>query len=158
MRIEQHSRAREGRNILETRKSAVEPRAVDREAAILEAAKQILQSRPVLVALLDTPEMRDVTIGELMDVLGRFGSGDIELSLDSFPVDASYGSEMRERLSGRELEIVRLIVEGLSNKQISNRLALSDKTVKNHISHILAKLRLTARTQVAVRALRDGLA
>ena len=143
---------------METRKKPVEPRAVDREAAILEAAKQILQSRPVLVALLDTPEMRDVTIGELMDVLGRFGSGDIDQSLKSFPVDGAYGSEMRERLSGRELEIVRLIVEGLSNKQISNRLALSDKTVKNHISHILAKLRLTARTQVAVRALRDGLA
>lgn len=129
----------------------------DREAAILQAAQQILQSRPVLVALLESPQMRDVTIGELMDVLSRFGSGNVEQSLMAPPV-ASYGSEMRARLSDRELEVVRLIVEGLSNKQISDRLALSDKTVKNHISHILAKLSLTARTQVAVRALRDGLA
>lgn len=142
-----------------TEKSAVEQNAGDREAAILEAARQISLSRPVLVALLEAPEIRNVTIGELMDVLSRFGSGDVSLSLASPVTDeASYGSEMRTRLSDRELEVVHLIVEGLSNKEISGRLALSDKTVKNHISHILAKLSLTARTQVAVRALRDGVA
>jgi two-component system response regulator DegU len=52
---------------------------------------------------------------------------------------------------------VRLVAEGLSNKEISSRLSLSDKTVKNHISHILAKMNLTARTQVAVYAIRAGL-
>ena len=65
--------------------------------------------------------------------------------------------DMRAVLSDRELQVVRLVAEGLSNKQISIRLELSDKTVKNHISHILAKLQLTARTQVAVHALRAGL-
>lgn len=60
-------------------------------------------------------------------------------------------------LSDRELEVVRLVAEGLSNKEISARLSLSDKTVKNHISHILAKMGLTARTQVAVYAIRAGL-
>ncbi|HKU81788.1 MAG TPA: response regulator transcription factor [Candidatus Tumulicola sp.] len=143
---------------LTTRKAAVPGPPGDREAAILQAAQQILQSRPVLVALLESPQMRDVTIGELMDVLSRFGSGNVEQSLSAPAPGGAFGSEMRERLSDRELEVVRLIVEGLSNKQISDRLALSDKTVKNHISHILAKLSLTARTQVAVRALRDGLA
>lgn len=66
-------------------------------------------------------------------------------------------TDMRSVLSDRELQVVRLVAEGLSNKQISLRLELSDKTVKNHISHILAKLQLTARTQVAVHALRAGL-
>jgi DNA-binding NarL/FixJ family response regulator len=60
-------------------------------------------------------------------------------------------------LSDREIEVVRLVAEGLSNKEISSRLTLSDKTVKNHISHILAKLNLTARTQVAVHAIRAGI-
>lgn len=124
----------------------------------MQAARQIYQSRPVLVALLESPQMRDVTIGELVDVLSRFGSGSVEQSLATEATEPSFGSDMRARLSVRELEVVRLIVEGLSNKQISDRLALSDKTVKNHISHILAKLSLTARTQVAVRALRDGVA
>jgi DNA-binding CsgD family transcriptional regulator len=65
--------------------------------------------------------------------------------------------DMRTLLSERELEVVRLVADGLSNKQISRRMELSDKTVKNHVSHILAKLQLTARTQVAVHALRAGL-
>lgn len=65
--------------------------------------------------------------------------------------------DMRAVLSARELEVVKLVAEGLSNKQISLRLKLSDKTVKNHISHILAKMSLSARTQVAVHALRAGL-
>jgi DNA-binding CsgD family transcriptional regulator len=65
--------------------------------------------------------------------------------------------DMRAFLSDRELQVVKLVAEGLSNRQISLRLKLSDKTVKNHISHILAKLNLSARTQVAVHALRTGL-
>jgi ATP/maltotriose-dependent transcriptional regulator MalT len=134
----------EKRAVQAAQKERRSPKA-EREVAILEAARRMLQNRPVLVALLDSPGIRDVTVGELMDVLGRLS--------EPFPP-----SDMRARLSERELEVVGLIVEGLSNKQISDRLALSDKTVKNHISHILAKLSLTARTQVAVRALRDGLA
>ena len=67
------------------------------------------------------------------------------------------GEEMRSLLSDREMQVVKLVAEGLSNKEISVRLDLSDKTVKNHISHILAKLNLSARTQVAVHALRAGI-
>lgn len=69
----------------------------------------------------------------------------------------SNGTDMRALLSERELQVVKLVAEGLSNKEISNRMRLSDKTVKNHISHILAKMQLTARTQVAVHALRAGI-
>ena len=50
-------------------------------------------------------------------------------------------------LSARETEIIRLIAGGLSNKDISTRLKLSEKTVKNHISRIFSKLNITARTQ-----------
>jgi DNA-binding NarL/FixJ family response regulator len=63
-----------------------------------------------------------------------------------------------ERLSPREIDIVRLIAQGLSNKEISRALTLSDKTVKNHISNIFSKLNCTARTQVAIHAIRHGLA
>jgi DNA-binding NarL/FixJ family response regulator len=61
-------------------------------------------------------------------------------------------------LSGRETEIIRLITEGLSNRDIGTRLALSEKTVKNHVSHIFDKLHITARTQAVVYALRTGIA
>ena len=60
-------------------------------------------------------------------------------------------------LSSRENEIVRLIAEGLSNREIGKRLTLSEKTVKNHVSHILSKLKVNARSGVAVYAVRNGL-
>jgi two-component system response regulator DevR len=60
-------------------------------------------------------------------------------------------------LSTRENEIVRLIAAGLSNRDIGDRLSLSEKTVKNHISHIFAKLKITARSHAAVYAIRNGL-
>jgi DNA-binding NarL/FixJ family response regulator len=60
-------------------------------------------------------------------------------------------------LSTRETEIIRLIAEGLSNKEISARLSLSEKTIKNHISRIFSKLNIYARAQAAVHAIRLGL-
>jgi DNA-binding NarL/FixJ family response regulator len=60
-------------------------------------------------------------------------------------------------LSPRELDVVRLIAQGLSNKEIGVRLHLSDKTVKNHVANIFAKLNVKARTQIAIYALRNGL-
>jgi NarL family two-component system response regulator LiaR len=60
-------------------------------------------------------------------------------------------------LSERETEIVRLIAGGLSNKEISAKLSLSEKTIKNHVSRIFAKLHITARTQAAVHAFKTGL-
>jgi DNA-binding NarL/FixJ family response regulator len=71
---------------------------------------------------------------------------------------AGIGRREPNELSRREGDIVRLIAAGLSNREISRRLGLSDKTVKNHISHIFAKLSVTARTQVVVYAIRNGLA
>jgi two-component system, NarL family, response regulator LiaR len=63
-----------------------------------------------------------------------------------------------DELSGRETEIVRLIAQGLSNRDIGMRLLLSEKTVKNHVSRIFDKLHITARTQAAVYAIRTGIA
>ena len=59
-------------------------------------------------------------------------------------------------LSDRELEVLKLIAEGLSNAEISNRLFISEKTTKNHVSNILGKLHLADRTQAAVYAWRQG--
>ena len=64
----------------------------------------------------------------------------------------------RTDLSKREAEVIRLIVDGMSNKEISSALVLSEKTVKNHVSRIFSKLNVNARTQAAVIALRHGMA
>lgn len=59
-------------------------------------------------------------------------------------------------LSAREMEILRLITKGLSNKEIAKALGISRQTVKNHMTSILRKLAVNDRTQAAVYALRRG--
>jgi two-component system, NarL family, response regulator LiaR len=65
--------------------------------------------------------------------------------------------EMREALTAREVEILRLLARGLSNKEIAKTLALSELTVKTHVSSLLSKLNLSSRTQAAIFALKEGL-
>ncbi len=61
------------------------------------------------------------------------------------------------QLSEREGEVLRLVAEGLSNAEIAERLVISEKTVKSHVSNILGKLHLVDRTQAAVYAWREGI-
>ena len=61
------------------------------------------------------------------------------------------------KLTEREAEVLRLIAKGLSNADIADRLFLSDGTVRNHVSAILAKLGVSDRTQAAVIAIQHGL-
>src|SRR5436305_14192126 len=60
-------------------------------------------------------------------------------------------------LSDRELEVLRLIADGLSNADIADKLVISEKTVKGHVSNILSKLHMFDRTQAAVFAWQQGL-
>lgn len=62
-----------------------------------------------------------------------------------------------DELTERELEVLRLIAAGLSNRDIAERMVISEKTVKTHVSSILGKLHLDDRTQAAIYALRHGL-
>jgi DNA-binding NarL/FixJ family response regulator len=66
-------------------------------------------------------------------------------------------SEAFESLTERESDIVRLVGQGMNNKEISGALFISEGTVKNHLTKILEKLCLRDRTQVAIYALKNGL-
>jgi NarL family two-component system response regulator LiaR len=63
-----------------------------------------------------------------------------------------------EPLTQREVEIMKLVAEGLTNQDIADRLVVSERTVRAHVSNILAKLHLANRTQAALYALREGIA
>lgn len=62
-----------------------------------------------------------------------------------------------DQLTPREMEVLRLIAKGKSNKEIADTLIVSEKTIKTHVSNILSKLHLADRTQVAIYALRQRL-
>jgi NarL family two-component system response regulator LiaR len=64
----------------------------------------------------------------------------------------------QEQLSDRELEILRSLATGLPNKSIADRLSISERTVRTHVSNILGKLNLENRTQAALYAIRKGMA
>jgi DNA-binding NarL/FixJ family response regulator len=82
-------------------------------------------------------------------------------ALESAAVSAVSGSRpedlMMNSLTTRELEVLRLIAQGLRNRQIAEQLVVSEKTVGNHISNIFAKLQVEDRSQAILRALRSGL-
>jgi len=60
-------------------------------------------------------------------------------------------------LTEREQEVLHLIADGMNNREIAEKLFISEKTVKTHVSNILSKLHLHDRTQAAIYALRHGL-
>jgi NarL family two-component system response regulator LiaR len=68
------------------------------------------------------------------------------------------GKPTSEPLTEREMEVLRLIAQGMSNKEIAAKIFVAEWTVRSHVSNILGKLHLASRTQAALYALRAGLA
>lgn len=78
----------------------------------------------------------------------------------SSPAASNAGSTAsggQDTLSAREKDVLRLMVDGASNKEISEKLIISISTVRTHVEHILEKLAVTGRTQAAVKAMKEGL-
>jgi DNA-binding NarL/FixJ family response regulator len=76
-----------------------------------------------------------------------------ELQADARP----FGEELAEPLTDRELEVLRLLAEGLSNKLLAHHLSISEHTVKTHVASIFAKLGASSRTEAVSQAIRRGL-
>ncbi len=79
------------------------------------------------------------------------------------PVSSEVGAKLAgrigyEELSDRELQVLRLIVKGMSNHEIAGTLFIAESTVKFHVNHILSKLNAVDRTQAVITALKRGLA
>lgn len=71
--------------------------------------------------------------------------------------DLVTSTEIRRDLTERELEVLRLLAHGRTNRQIAEELVLGEETVKTHVGNILAKLHLAHRTQAVVHAFKQGL-
>jgi two-component system nitrate/nitrite response regulator NarL len=80
-----------------------------------------------------------------------------ELLANVWPAGSPSESSLVEELTPRELEVLQLLAEGLANKAIAQRLAISEHTVKFHVNAIMSKLGAQSRTAAVVRATRLGL-
>ena len=99
--------------------------------------------------------LKDIPRGEFLDDVRAVYSG-------QYCIPPAVAARLAQRmpyseLSSREMEVLKLIVEGLSNKEIGSALTISESTVKNHVNSILAKLRVSDRTHAATMALRRGI-
>ncbi|WP_394793002.1 response regulator [Armatimonas sp.] len=110
--------------------------------------------------------LKDAAAGEIATAIRKAAVGEVTLSpaIAAQMMKAVTGQRKATEPSGsespltnRELEVIRLIAGGLSNTDIAEKLFVSEKTVKSHVSNILAKLHVTDRTQAAVYAWREGI-
>ncbi|HEY6807811.1 MAG TPA: LuxR C-terminal-related transcriptional regulator [Gemmatimonadales bacterium] len=114
-------------------------------AAALVAARQAASAKRELTRALETFRSlgAEGEVRRVRDLLARLGRA---------PRAPGKGS-----LTGRQIEILRLVAQGLSNPEIAARLALSDHTVKRHVANLLTRLRLPTRAAAAAYAAQQGL-
>lgn len=109
--------------------------------------------------------LKDIPPEELVEAIRKAARGEATLSsqVATLLMQSLQGSSASASvpepppLSARELEVLRLIAEGLGNAEIATQLFVSETTVKSHVSNILGKLHLADRTQAAVYAWKQGM-
>jgi NarL family two-component system response regulator LiaR len=104
--------------------------------------------------------MKDSSPDDLIHAIGEVSRGNLSLPQGvalKLMQDLQEDKQTEPDLTDRELEVLALIVEGLSNKQIAAQLSVSDVTVRFHVSSILDKLQVENRVQAAVYAVQKGL-
>ena len=108
--------------------------------------------------------LKDISPPDLAKAIQAVHSGETHLHpeitkklMNQFVNPKSEGEITPDELSPRELEVLQLVAQGLSNKELANDLTISEKTVKTHLSSIYSKLNLSDRTQAAIYALKHDL-
>jgi len=98
----------------------------------------------------------DTPAEEIVHAIEAASRGLITLDSSLVPEELNL-SQLPEELTGRETEVLRLLAEGLANREIANRLEISEHTIKFHIRSILGKLGASTRTEAVTRGFRAGL-
>ncbi len=103
--------------------------------------------------------LKDTNADALIEAIYAAAKGEVRLHPEAAKrlVREVRSEGMRESLTPRETDVLRLLAKGQSNKDIADATGLSEGTVKTHVSRILSKLALSSRTQAALFALKEGL-
>lgn len=107
----------------------------------------------------DGYEMKDVEPQQLIETIRRVMNGEKMIhpkAQDVFET-VSQKPHYTNKLSKREIEVLREMVKGKTNKEIAETLFVSEKTIKTHVSHIFSKLQVSDRTQAAIYAMENKL-
>jgi two-component system, NarL family, response regulator LiaR len=104
--------------------------------------------------------LKDTEQDELVRAIRAAANGQVQLSPQALTrlMREVRAPESPETLTERETDVLRLLAQGLSNKEIGRSLNVGEKTVKTHVSNILSKLGVPSRTQAALYAVKIGLA
>jgi DNA-binding NarL/FixJ family response regulator len=105
--------------------------------------------------------LKDTESHELRRAIKAAAAGQVQLSPQAaarLMNEVRTPEQIREPLTERETEVLRLLAQGKSNKEIARTLNIAEQTVKSHVSHVLDKLDVPSRTQAALYAMRTGLA
>ena len=102
---------------------------------------------------------QDASPGQIVAAVHAAAAGLLVMAADETPVFPSRASveQIVEPLTPRELDVLEMLAEGLSNKLIAHRLSLSEHTAKFHVNSILSKLNAGTRTEAVTRGIRLGL-
>ncbi len=108
--------------------------------------------------------LKDVSPNDLMDAIRAAHRGEARLHptvmrklMNQVAAQPAASQQAAPDLTGREMDVLRLVAEGMSNREIAEKLVISEKTVKTHISSLLSKLGLEDRTRLAIYAIKKGL-
>jgi NarL family two-component system response regulator LiaR len=103
--------------------------------------------------------LKDTGVEELCRAIRAAAAGQVQLAPAAARrlLSAMSGSQPKGDLTPREEDVLRLVAMGRSNAEIARELTIGEQTVKTHVSHILAKLGLSCRTQAALYAIHNGL-
>jgi len=103
--------------------------------------------------------LKDIQASELRRAIKAAAAGQVQLTpqASAYLMREVRTPEAIEALTEREREVLRLLVQGHSNKEIGRDLQISEDTVKTHVKHIMAKLGVQSRTQAVLCAMRFGL-
>ncbi|MCS4487146.1 response regulator [Staphylococcus americanisciuri] len=107
----------------------------------------------------DGYEMKDVEPERLIESIQKVLNGETVVHKEAQQVMEIVNNKphIQNKLSKREAEVLKEMAKGKTNKEIADTLFVSEKTIKTHVSHILAKLEVTDRTQAALYALANHL-
>lgn len=103
--------------------------------------------------------LKDTQAEELVRAIRAAANGQVQLAPEALArlMREVRAPESPETLTERETDVLRLLAQGQSNKEIARSLHIGEKTVKTHVSNILSKLGVPSRTQAALHAVRIGL-